>query len=105
MKETKMKAITTANIPTVGKTSKYSSVRPAAATCAAFAVDGRDEEFSISNAQAYACRRSAVGAGCIGRHGAVGFNKHGAVVVRHGTVYSYHRGSKCYWRNNQRICP
>jgi hypothetical protein len=42
----------------------------------------------------------------MGPRGAVGFNRHGAVAVgRYGNVYAYHRGSACYWRNNQRICP
>jgi hypothetical protein len=61
---------------------------------------------SVTDANAYSCARSAFGAGCIGPRGAVGVNRHGAVVVgRYGNVYAYHRGSACYWHNNQRICP
>ena len=55
---------------------------------------------SVSDASAFSCARSAYGAGCIG------FNRNGAVAVgRYGNVYAYHRGSACYWHNNQRICP
>ena len=61
---------------------------------------------SVSNASAFSCARSAFGAGCIGPRGAVGVNRNGAVVVgRYGNAYAYHRGSVCYWHNNQRICP
>jgi hypothetical protein len=61
---------------------------------------------SVSDANAFSCARSAFGAGCIGPRGAVGVNRNGAVVVgRYGNVYAYHRGSACYWHNNQRICP
>ena len=61
---------------------------------------------SVSDANAFSCGRSAFGAGCIGPRGAVGFNRNGAVAVgRYGNVYAYHRGSTCYWHNNQRICP
>jgi hypothetical protein len=61
---------------------------------------------SASDANAFSCGRSVVGAGCIGPRGAVGVNRHGAVAVgRYGNVYAYHRGSVCYWRNGQRICP
>jgi hypothetical protein len=61
---------------------------------------------SAADANAYTCGRNAFGAGCIGPRGAVGINRHGAVVVgRYGNVYAYHRGSACYWHNNQRICP
>jgi hypothetical protein len=61
---------------------------------------------SVSNANAFSCARSAFGAGCIGYRGAVGVNRNGAVAVgRYGNVYAYHRGSACFWHNNQRICP
>jgi hypothetical protein len=61
---------------------------------------------SASDANAFSCARSALGSGCIGPRGAVGVNRTGAMVVgRHGNVYAYHRGSVCYWHNNQRICP
>jgi hypothetical protein len=61
---------------------------------------------SVSDANAFSCARSAFGAGCAGYRGAVGINRHGAVAVgRYGNVYAYHRGSACFWRNNQRICP
>ena len=61
---------------------------------------------SVSDANAFSCARSAYGAGCIGPRGAVGFNRNGAVAVgRYGNVYAYHRGSACFWHNNQRICP
>jgi hypothetical protein len=61
---------------------------------------------SVSDANAFSCARSAFGAGCIGARGAVGLNRNGAVVVgRYGNAYAYHRGSVCYWHNNQRICP
>jgi hypothetical protein len=61
---------------------------------------------SVSDANAFSCGRSAFGGGCIGPRGAVGVNRNGAVVVgRYGNVYAYHRGSACFWHNNQRICP
>jgi hypothetical protein len=61
---------------------------------------------SVSDANAFSCARSAFGAGCAGYRGAVGFNRNGAVAVgRYGNVYAYHRGSACFWHNNQRICP
>jgi hypothetical protein len=60
---------------------------------------------SVSDANAFSCGRSSFGAGCIGSRGAVGLNRNGAVAVgRYGNVYAYHRGSACYWHNNQRIC-
>jgi hypothetical protein len=61
---------------------------------------------SVSDANAFSCGRSAFGAGCIGPRGAAGVNRNGAMLVgRYGNVYAYHRGSVCYWHNNQRICP
>jgi hypothetical protein len=61
---------------------------------------------SVSDANAFSCARGVFGAGCMGPRGAVGVNRNGAVVVgRYGNVYDYHRGSACYWHNNQRICP
>jgi hypothetical protein len=61
---------------------------------------------SVSDANAFSCGRSAFGGGCIGARGAVGVNRNGAVAVgRYGNVYAYHRGSTCFWRNSQRICP
>ena len=61
---------------------------------------------SVSDANAFSCARSAFAAGCAGYRGAVGFNRNGAVAVgRYGNVYAYHRGSACFWHNNQRICP
>jgi hypothetical protein len=61
---------------------------------------------SVSDANAFSCGRSAFGGGCIGPRGAVGVNRNGAIAVgRYGNVYAYHRGSTCFWRNSQRICP
>jgi hypothetical protein len=61
---------------------------------------------SASDANAFSCARNGFGGGCIGPRGAVGVNRYGAVAVgRYGNVYAYHRGSVCYWRNSQRICP
>jgi hypothetical protein len=61
---------------------------------------------SVSDANAFSCGRSAFGGGCIGSRGAVGVNRNGAMAVgRNGNVYAYHRGSTCFWRNSQRICP
>ena len=61
---------------------------------------------SVSDANAFSCGRSAFGGGCIGSRGAVGVNRYGAMAVgRYGNVYAYHRGSTCFWRNSQRICP
>jgi hypothetical protein len=61
---------------------------------------------NVSDANAFSCARSAFGAGCVGPRGAVGVNRNGAIAVgRYGNVYAYHRGSACFWRNNQRICP
>jgi hypothetical protein len=75
------------------------------AQLAAVALAGLLGALSVSDANAFSCGRSAFGAGCIGSRGAVGLNRHGAVVVgRYGNVYAYHRGSACYWHNNQRIC-
>jgi hypothetical protein len=75
------------------------------AKLAAVALAGLLGVLSVSDANAFSCGRSAFGAGCIGSRGAVGFNRNGAVAVgRYGNVYAYHRGSACYWHNNQRIC-
>jgi hypothetical protein len=61
---------------------------------------------SATDANAFSCARNGFGGGCVGPHGAVGFNRNGAVAVgRYGNVYAYHRGSACFWHNNQRICP
>jgi hypothetical protein len=61
---------------------------------------------SVSDANAFSCARNGFGAGCVGARGAVGMNRNGAMVVgRYGNVYAYHRGSTCFWHNNQRICP
>jgi hypothetical protein len=61
---------------------------------------------SVSDANAFSCGRSAFGGGCIGSRGAVGVNRYGAMAVGlYGNVYAYHRGSTCFWRNSQRICP
>jgi hypothetical protein len=81
--------------------------RQSRAKLAAVALAGLLGAFlSVSDANAFSCARSAFGAGCIGPRGAVGLNRNGAVAVgRYGNVYAYHRGSACYWRNNQRICP
>jgi hypothetical protein len=101
-----MKTITTANTRTAGKSSTHIPTKASLATCAALAIAGLVGLFSASEAQAFSCGRSSFGAGCMGPRGAVGFNRHGAVAVgRYGNVYAYHRGSACYWRNNQRICP
>jgi hypothetical protein len=84
----------------------FSVSRQSRAMLAAVALVGLFGAFlSMSDADAYQCRRGAFGGGCIGPRGAVGINRHGAVLVgRHG-VYAYHRGSACYWHNNHRICP
>lgn len=96
-----MKTITTTN----AKSSKHLS-RTILATCAAMAVAGLVGVFSASEAQAFSCRSDFFGAGCAGPRGAAGFNRNGAVAVgRYGNVYAYRRGSACFWRNNQRICP
>jgi hypothetical protein len=59
-----------------------------------------------TDANAFSCARNGFGGGCAGYRGAVGFNRNGAVAVgRYGNVYAYHRGSACFWRNSQRICP
>ena len=80
--------------------------RVALSACAALAIAGLVGLLSPSEAQAFSCGRSVVGAGCVGPRGGVAFNRNGAVAVgRYGNVYAYHRGSACYWRNNQRICP
>jgi hypothetical protein len=83
----------------------FSVSRRSRATLAAVALAGLlGACLSVSDANAYSCHRSAFGGGCIGHRGAVGINRHGAVYVgRHG-VYAYHRGSDCYWHNNQRTC-
>jgi hypothetical protein len=99
-----MKTITTAN--TRVKSSTHLLSRTALAICAAIAVAGLVGLFSASEAQAFSCRSDFFGAGCAGPRGAVGFNRNGAVAVgRYGNVYAYRRGSACFWRNNQRICP
>jgi len=101
-----MKTITTANTRTAGKSSIHIPPKASLATCAALAIAGLVGLFNASEAQAFSCGRSFFGAGCMGPRGAVGFNRHGAVAVgRYGNGYAYHRGSACYWRNNQRICP
>ena len=99
-----MKTITTAN--TRDKSSRHLPSRTTLATCAAIAVAGLVGLFSASEAQAFSCRSDFFGAGCAGPRGAAGFNRNGAVAVgRYGNVYAYRRGSACFWRNNQRICP
>jgi hypothetical protein len=61
---------------------------------------------SVSDASAFTCVRGVYRAGCISRYGAVGVSPNGAVAVgRYGNVYAYQRGSYCFWRNGQRICP
>ena len=75
-------------------------------TCAALTIAALAGLFSATQAQAFSCGRSAIGAGCVSPRGGVAFNRNGAVAVgRYGNVYAYRRGSTCYWRNNQRICP
>ena len=60
---------------------------------------------SMSSASAFECARGVYRAGCISSRGAVGIGPNGAVAVgRYGNVYAYHRGSRCVWRNGQRIC-
>jgi hypothetical protein len=61
---------------------------------------------SVSDASAFACARGVYRAGCVSRYGAIGVSPNGAVAVgRYGNVYAYHRGSVCFWRNGQRVCP
>jgi hypothetical protein len=99
-----MKSITTVN--SSAKSSKLLLSRVVLATCAAIAVAGLVGVFSASEAQALTCGRDFFGAGCVGPRGGVGFNRYGAVAVgRYGNVYAYRRGSACFWRNSQRICP
>lgn len=99
-----MKTITTAN--TRVKSSTHLLSRTALGTCAAIAVAGLVGLFGASEAQAFSCGRDFFGAGCMGPRGAAVFNRNGAVAVgRYGNVYAYRRGSACFWRNNQRICP
>src|SRR4051812_15820933 len=94
-----MKTITT-------KSSKHLLSRAALAACAAIAMAGLASVFSASEAKAFTCGSDFFGTGCVGPRGAVGFNRNGAVAVgRYGNVYGYRRGSACFWRNNQRICP
>jgi hypothetical protein len=101
-----MKVITTENSRTAGKSLRSFLPKASAMACAALAIAVLAGVFAPTQAQAYACGRSAFGAGCVGQRGAVGVNRYGAVAVgRYGNVYSYHRGSTCFWRNNQRICP
>ena len=60
---------------------------------------------SVSEASAYSCVRGVYRAGCIGPRGAIAVGPRGAVAVgRHSNVYSYQRGSGCFWRNGQRVC-
>jgi hypothetical protein len=60
---------------------------------------------SVSEASAYSCVRGVYRAGCIGPRGVIAVGPRGAVAVgRHGNVYSYQRGSGCFWRNGQRVC-
>jgi hypothetical protein len=60
---------------------------------------------SVSEANAYSCVRGVYRAGCIGPRGAIVVGPRGAVAVgRYGNVYSYQRGSGCFWRNGQRVC-
>jgi hypothetical protein len=90
----------------ITKSSNHLLSRTALAACAAIAVAGMVSVFSASEAKAFSCGSDFFGAGCVGPRGAVGFNRNGAVAVgRYGNVYAYRRGSACFWRNNQRICP
>ena len=105
-----MKTSATANTRTASEMSMSrllgAASKASLATCAALAIAGLVGLFSASDAQAFSCGRNVFGAGCTGQRGAVGFNRNGAVAVgRYGNVYAYRRGSACFWRNNQRICP
>lgn len=101
-----MKPITIVNARTASKSTKRILARASISACAALAIAGLAGLVAPSEAQAFSCRGSVFGTGCAGPRGAVGFNRHGAVAVgRYGNVYAYHRGSACFWRNNQRICP
>jgi hypothetical protein len=92
-----MKTMTRSLVVSQHSRAKLAAVALAGLLCAVL---------SVSDANAFSCARSAFGAGCAGYRGAVGINRHGAVAVgRYGNVYAYHRGSACYWHNNQRICP
>lgn len=77
------------------------------ASCLAIAVAGLVTVIiDVPTAHAFSCAKTPHGTGCIGPRGAAAFNSNGAVFVgRYGNVYAYRRGSACYWRNNQRICP
>lgn len=100
-----MTTIVTANTRTTNK-SMSSLSKASVAACAALTIAGLVSLFSASDAQAFSCGRNAFGAGCVGPRGTAGFNRNGAVAVgRYGNVYAYHRGSVCFWRNAQRICP
>ena len=101
-----MKKFTINNSLKTSKTSSNVVRRALVSACAALAVAGLAGLFSASEAKAFSCGNSAIGAGCLGPRGAVAFNRSGAVAVgRYGNVYAYRRGSACYWRNNMRICP
>ncbi|WP_426610590.1 hypothetical protein [Bradyrhizobium sp. McL0616] len=101
-----MKTISNVNSRLASKIGRVAVKSAAASACAAVAIAGLAAMFTPSEAQAFSCGRNVYGAGCVGPRGGVAFNRNGAVAVgRYGNVYAYHRGSTCYWRNNQRICP
>ena len=101
-----MKTIPITNSRKTGKSSGKIVKGAVASTCGALVIAGLAALFTPSEAQAFSCGRNVYGAGCVSQRGAVAFNRNGAVAVgRYGNVYAYHRGSTCYWRNNQRICP
>ena len=71
----------------------------------AIAVSMLGVTLSVSEASAYSCVRGVYRAGCISSRGAIAVGPRGAVAVgRYGNVYSYQRGSGCFWRNGQRVC-
>jgi hypothetical protein len=62
--------------------------------------------FGMQDAIAVVCARGYNRAGCVSRHGSIGVGPGGAVAVGpHGRVYSYRRGSRCYWAGGRQICP
>jgi hypothetical protein len=70
--------------------------------------------FSASSANAFTCFSNSYATGCSGGLGSWAVTRDGAVAVsptgdihayrNGGHFYAYHRGSACFWHNDEQIC-
>ena len=97
-----MKTITPINTRSASRLGRFLSRKHVAVAIAGML----SAILSVSDASAFTCARGIYRAGCVSAYGAIGVSRNGvAAVGRYGNVYAYHRGSACFWRNGQRICP